>query len=155
MTAEFARNRKQNLCHRTGEAAALQMQMLRCHAGNRFEQFCVLNVCLAPKQPERTKTLCTPRDPPHEENLRPLFPVCCHGSTNARRPTQLGPIQKRVQVEFSLACSSLSSVALQLSEAVVLPSVVVAINMCFRWNDPFLKCLILMVASVVKNLPFS
>ena len=61
-------------------------------------------------------------------------------------PPKLRPIQKRTQVEFLQSFFSSSH------EAVVVPSAIVAKNMCFLHSNEllFLKCWILMVASVVN-----
>ena len=62
------------------------------------------------------------------------------------------PIQKRTQGEFLQFFFPSPSAALQLSEAAVLLSATVVQNMHFHLNAPsFLKCLILMAASVVKS----
>ena len=118
--------------------------MFHCHAGHRFEQFCLFHICLAPKQLERTKTLCIH----HVKKIAAPFVMFCHGSTNARRPTHLGPIQKRA--EFLLVFF----LSLQCSFAVVWSRCFAICCHCykhvfpFEWA-PFLKCSILTVASVV------
>ena len=52
-------------------------------------------------------------------------------STDAQGPTQLGPIQSGLRLSFCSLSSILPSVVLQLSEAAVLLSAIVAKNMCF------------------------